>query len=166
MCKKTNQQTLPLGIIYPIETGKGKCAHSIRTQKIKEPDFPYQDRKISCTTELVDFARSLQLADNEIFLTIYLDAQNSIIMIKHIEGTVNQAIVYPREVIRHALLINATAMILLHNHPSGHLQPSSQDIRLTDLIRDAGKLFDILIHDHIIIGGDRFYSFREEGCLS
>jgi len=142
-----------------------KFAFSLKTFRVKEADFPYHGQSITCTTELVEFARSLKDADIEKFLVLYLDAQNHVICIRVWEGTVNQCVVYPREVFRHALIAGASAVILIHNHPSGVTKPSDADIRLTRTIADAGKVFDIMIHDHTIIAGERFFSFREEGIM-
>jgi DNA repair protein RadC len=82
------------------------------------------------------------------------------------EGIVNQAVVYPRKVLENSLKRKASAIILVHNHPSGHVKPSDADVRLTQTIREAAKSLDILVHDHLIIGENRFFSFREEGMIS
>ncbi len=116
-----------------------KYAYSIKTTKVKEKDFPYEGQQITCTAELVKFARDLHDSDIEKMLVVYLDAQNKIICIKIDKGTVNQAVVYPREIIRHALIANASALILIHNHPSGNIRPSDADIRLTRTITETGK---------------------------
>ena len=142
-----------------------KFAYSTKTLRVKEEDFPYHGQSIGCTKELLEFARSLQDADVEKFLVLYLDAQNHIICIRVWEGTVNQCVVYPREIFRHALLAGASAVILIHNHPSGEAKPSDTDVRLTRSMTEAAKVFDISIHDHTIIAGSRFFSFREEGLL-
>lgn len=142
-----------------------KYAYSIKTTKVKEKDFPYEGQQITCTAELVKFARDLHDSDIEKMLVVYLDAQNKIICIKIDKGTVNQAVVYPREIIRHALIANASALILIHNHPSGNIRPSDADIRLTRTITETGKTLDVLVHDHIILSDDRFFSFREEGIM-
>ena len=142
-----------------------KYAYSLKTLRVKEKDFPYDGQSIRSTSELVAFARSLQDCDVEKFLVLYLDAQNHIICIRVTEGTVNQCVVYPRELFRHALLAGASAVILIHNHPSGETKPSDADVRLTRTITEAGKVFDIIVHDHTIIAGSRFFSFREEGLL-
>ena len=142
-----------------------KYAYSLKTHRVKEDDFPYHGQSIRGTSELIEFARSLQDADVEKFLVLYQDAQNHVICIRVWGGTVNQCIIYPREVFRHALLAGASAVILIHNHPSGETTPSDSDIRLTRTITEAGKVFDIMIHDHTIIAGNRFFSFREEGLL-
>jgi DNA repair protein RadC len=144
---------------------KGKYAYSIKTSKVKEPDFPYQGQKLTCTTETFEFVRALQDADIEKMIVIYLDAQNVVIGILPIIGTVNQAVVYPREVLRHALLCNAVAIILAHNHPSGTLTPSDSDIRLTKQIQETAKTLDIVLHDHVIVAGGRAFSLREEGLI-
>ena len=144
---------------------KALFAYSIKTSRVREPDFPYHGQAITCTSELVDFARTLQDFDIEKQLTVYMNAQNRVICIQIMSGTVNQAVVYPREVIRHALLSGASAIILIHNHPSGEVRPSDADIRLTKIIQEISKNLDILVHDHIIIGDKKWFSFREEGLM-
>jgi len=81
------------------------------------------------------------------------------------EGIVNQAVVYPRKVLEKALKRKASAVILVHNHPSGHVKPSDADIRLTRTIQETAKILDIIVHDRVIIGENRFFSFREEGLM-
>jgi DNA repair protein RadC len=123
--------------------------------------------QITCTRELLDYCKTAMggLKD-EHFFVIYLDTQNKIIDIEKIqEGIVNQAVVYPRKVLENALKQKASAIILVHNHPSGHLKPSDADLSLTRLIQETAKVLDILVHDHIIIGENRFFSFREEGIM-
>jgi len=142
-----------------------KYAYSLKTTRVREPDFPYTGTKVTCTTDLLAFARSLQDSDIEKFLTLYLDAVNKIICVQVMLGTVNQAVIYPREIMKHAILSGACAIVLIHNHPSGEIRPSEQDIKLTKTIQECMKLLDISVHDHIIIGGERFYSFREEGII-
>jgi DNA repair protein RadC len=68
-------------------------------------------------------------------------------------------------VIERALSHKSSALILVHNHPSGFVKPSDADIRLTRTITDTAKLLDIMVHDHLIIGENRFFSFREEGIM-
>jgi DNA repair protein RadC len=123
--------------------------------------------QIGCTKELVDYCISkLGGLRDEQFHIIYLDTQNRIIESETIqEGIVNQAVVYPRKVLENALIKKATAIILVHNHPSGHVKPSESDIRLTKTIQETAKILDILVHDHLIIGENRFFSFREEGLM-
>lgn len=80
-------------------------------------------------------------------------------------GTVNLCLVGPREVFLRALLIGATHIILFHNHPSLNCTPSKEDVTLTERLKQSGELLGIPLMDHIIIGGDSYYSFREQGML-
>ena len=123
--------------------------------------------QISCTSELLDYCKTtLGGLKDEHFRVVYLDAQNQLIDMETIqEGIVNQAVVYPRQVLENALRLKASAMILVHNHPSGNIKPSDADIRLTKTIQEAARMLEILVHDHIIIGENCFFSFREEGMM-
>jgi DNA repair protein RadC len=123
--------------------------------------------QISCTTELMNYCRmELGGLKDERFCVIYLNTQNRVIGMETIqEGIVNQAVVYPRKVLENALKRKASAIILVHNHPSGHVKPSDADVRLTKMIQDTAKILDIIVHDHIIIGENAVFSFREEGVI-
>lgn len=99
----------------------------------------------------------------------YLDAANSIIISERIQcGTVDQSVVYPREVMRRAILHNASGFILAHNHPGGSVDPSTQDRQLTDLLYQASKPLGIRFLDHVIIGYKHTagFSFRYNGLMS
>ena len=124
--------------------------------------------QISCTSELINFCRTILGGKrDEEFCVIYLDVQNQIIEFETLQkGTVNQATVYPRQVLENALRKKASAIILVHNHPSGHVRPSEADLRITKTISETARLLDINVHDHIIVGEDRFFSFREEGMMT
>ncbi len=142
-------------------------------QFVKEISALYLKQKakekpqIACTSELLDFVRTAMGGKkDEEFCVIYLDAQNRIIEFETVQkGIANQAVVYPRQVLERALRKKASALILAHNHPSGHVRPSDADIRLTKTIQETARALDILVHDHIIIGENRFFSFREEGIM-
>ena len=126
-----------------------------------------EHEQISSTKELIDYClSSMGGLKDEHFAVIYLNARNRIIRVETIqEGIVNQAVVYPRKVLEKALKHKASAIILVHNHPSGHVRPSDADIRLTRVLQDAARVMDIVLHDHLIVGENRFFSFREEGIL-
>jgi DNA repair protein RadC len=97
---------------------------------------------------------------------LYLNAKNMLIRNEPVsEGSVDEAAVYIREVIRRALEYHATAIILVHNHPSGDPQPSSADIRLTREIAEVGRPLRIVVHDHVIIGTKGHSSMRSMGLL-
>jgi len=78
-------------------------------------------------------------------------------------GTLTSSLVHPREVFKPAILGNAAALILLHNHPSGDPAPSAEDLHLTRRLREVGEVFDIKVLDHIIVGAGRYVSFVDDG---
>jgi DNA repair protein RadC len=102
----------------------------------------------------------------EQFRILFLNSKNILIADEVQQtGTVNHTPVYPREVIKRALELSATALILAHNHPSGDPSPSRDDIEMTKRLRDAGKAVGIVIHDHFIIGKNGVTSFVEQGLI-
>jgi DNA repair protein RadC len=102
----------------------------------------------------------------EVFKVLYLSSQNQIIdMVDLSEGTVNSSSVSPREVIEGAIKNNASALIFVHNHPSGAVEPSSSDKGLTRELVYAGRIMRLKVLDHIIIGDNRYYSFAGEGLI-
>ncbi len=102
----------------------------------------------------------------EQFRVLFLDRKNKLIRDEILsQGTVDHAPVYPREVVRRALELQASALILVHNHPSGDPAPSSADVEMTKLIVDAARTMDISVHDHLIIGRDRHSSLRQMGLM-
>ncbi len=97
---------------------------------------------------------------------LFLDARNRLLADEvQGRGTVNHTPVYPREVVKRALELQATALILVHNHPSGDPTPSRADIEMTAEIRTAAAVLGIVVHDHLVIGNGRHLSFRREGLL-
>jgi len=97
---------------------------------------------------------------------LYLNAQNMLIHDEHVgDGSIDEAAIHPREVIRRALDLGATALILVHNHPSGSSQPSRADIQSTNRIAEARRLLGITVHDHVIIGRERHVSLRSKGLI-
>jgi DNA repair protein RadC len=160
--------------IYDLNKVPGISEHTaVLFKLLKELAVLYLKQKakekpqIACTSELIDFVRTAMGGKkDEEFCVIYLDAQNQIIEFETVQkGIANQAVVYPRQVLERALRKKASALILAHNHPSGHVRPSDADIRLTKTIQETARALDILVHDHIIIGENRFFSFREEGIM-
>ena len=99
-------------------------------------------------------------------MIIYLNGRNQILkMEKLFEGTLNTSAVYPREVVKRALENDASALVLVHNHPSGNPSPSQDDLTITKKLKDAVKTIDIYIHDHLIIAGNDIYSFADHGLI-
>lgn len=102
----------------------------------------------------------------ESFTVLFLDARNRLIDSKEMfRGTLTQASVYPREVVKAALGYNAASLILAHNHPSGIADPSSADKSLTRMLQQALNLIDVRVLDHFVVAGHQVYSFAENGLI-
>ena len=102
----------------------------------------------------------------EVFKVLLLNRANRLIKEVSIsEGTLDASIVHPRDVFREALLEPAAGVILIHNHPSGNPAPSEEDIRITRQLVEAGKLLGIKVYDHIILAGNTYRSFADDGLL-
>lgn len=122
---------------------------------------------LSSWNTLLDYCRvSMSHRDTEQFRVFFLDRKNVLIADEmQGKGTVDHVPVYPREVIKRALDLNASALILVHNHPSGDPTPSDSDIQMTETIVTACDAVGITVHDHVIVGKSRETSFRAEGYL-
>jgi DNA repair protein RadC len=122
---------------------------------------------LSSPQAVMDFARTkLSGLPHEAFLVVYLNSKNEVIEHETVhEGTVNRAIIYPRRIIEAALAHHAAGLILVHNHPSGHPEPSEEDKRLTRIMAEAARLVDIQVVDHIVVAKDGHFSFRENRLL-
>lgn len=122
---------------------------------------------LSSWTALTTYLRTdLAHAPREQFRVLYLDRRNILMKDEwRADGTVDHAPVYPREVVRRALELSACALILVHNHPSGDPSPSPADIEMTRQIVDAARLFDLTVHDHVIVGREGTASFRALGLI-
>ena len=110
----------------------------------------------------------LQLAarDQEVFAVFYVDTQHCLIAFEvPFRGTLSQTAVYPREIAKRALELNAAAVILAHNHPSGVAEPSSADELLTRALQETLRLVDVRVLDHVVVGRDECISFVESGLL-
>ena len=102
----------------------------------------------------------------EQFRLLFLDSRNRLLADEaQARGTVNHTPVYPREVVKRALELNAVAIILVHNHPSGDPTPSREDISMTRAIAEAAATVSVTVHDHVIVGNGKWTSFRQEGLL-
>jgi DNA repair protein RadC len=102
----------------------------------------------------------------EVFMVLLLDSANHLLRSVTIsEGILNSSLVHPREVFKPAIIEPAASIILVHNHPSGNPEPSSDDIQITHQIAESGKILGIPINDHIIIAIDKYTSFAEKGLL-
>lgn len=108
----------------------------------------------------------LGVLEHEVFCVLFLDAQHRIIALKQLfRGTVSQTSVYPREVVKEALSVNAAAVILAHNHPSGSVEPSRADEFLTQTLKTALALVDVRVLDHLVVAGADVCSLAERGLV-
>jgi DNA repair protein RadC len=104
--------------------------------------------------------------EHEVFVVVFLDAQNRVLACEEMfRGTLTQASIYPREIVKSALAANAAAVIFAHNHPSGVSEPSRADELLTQQLKTALARVDVKVLDHFVIAGDEFVSFAERGLL-
>ncbi len=117
--------------------------------------------------EIFDYLyHALRDRKKELFKVIYLNSQNQIIEVADLfEGTVDSSAISPREIIEEALKNNAVALVFVHNHPSGNPAPSTSDKQLTRELVYVGKIMQMKVVDHIIIGDDCYYSFADEGLI-
>src|SRR5467141_2646186 len=112
------------------------------------------------------FGPLMEDLQREVFRVALLDAQNGLLRDRVIsQGTLSASLVHPREVFKPAILESAASVILLHNHPSGDPTPSREDVRLTRQLVECSELLDLRIHDHVIIGRQRFISLAQRGAL-
>ena len=116
---------------------------------------------------LMDYLHAVLARERvEQFRVLFLDTRNRLLADEaQARGTVNHTRVYPREVVKRALELKATALILVHNHPSGDPTPSRDDLEMTQEVKRAATALSIVLHDHVIVGNGKWLSFRREGLL-
>lgn len=132
---------------------------SIFTEDIR----PFIKKPQDAVNLLIDEMRLLQ---QETFKELILNTKNQLLKIETITvGTLNASLIHPRELFRPAIKVGAQTVILVHNHPSGDPEPSQEDIVVTQKLADAGRVVDIHIQDHIIIGDGRYVSLKEKGYM-
>lgn len=137
-------------------------------RRVYEPDLNNSIKpKIRCAMEaLSNYANLIKDDKQENFLALFLDTKRQCISNKIIfKGTLNQSSVHPREVFKEAVLESASALIVMHNHPSGDPLPSKADDEVTRQFAAAGNMMGIPLLDHIIVGDKEYYSYQEEGIL-
>ncbi|MCA0359044.1 MAG: DNA repair protein RadC [Proteobacteria bacterium] len=112
------------------------------------------------------FATQMRGLPREEFWTLFLDKRNQLIVVERLgQGTTDHAPVYPREVLRRALEVGASALIVAHNHPSGYPDPSRADLQMTKALGDAAKALGLALWDHMIVGSDKVLSLKSEGLM-
>lgn len=143
-------------IIAGLELGK-------RLSKIDKIESISLTRPDSVADYLFEYFRD---SYKEEFVCLLLDTKNRVISVESIsKGTINQTLVHPREVFRRAITQNANSIIISHNHPSGDPTASREDILITERLVKAGEYIGIKVLDHIVIGDNRYISFRDKGLI-
>ena len=154
-----------------IGIGKDKAATLVAAfelaRRIKASEKWYSTKKITCPEDIAEiFIPLLRDEIKEQFIAVCLNSSNQIIKYEVISvGNLNSSIVHPREVFKVAIDNNSASIFLIHNHPSGNLEPSREDIAITKRLVEAGNIFDIKVLDHIIIAGDNFTSMVEKRII-
>ena len=140
----------------------------VKIRLVKEPSW-YSEEPLNKSADVAKLmAKEFADYDREVFCILNLATDGKVINMNVVSvGTLNAALVSPREVFKSSILSNAAAIIAVHNHPSGNVLPSKMDKLITQRLREAGELLDIELLDHIIIGGNdgQFFSFQEENML-
>lgn len=140
----------------------------VKIRLVKEPSW-YSDTPLQTSKDVGEFlSKEFAEYDREVFCILNLSSDGKVINMNIVSvGTLNYALVSPREVFKSSILSNAAKIIAVHNHPSGNVYPSKEDKLVTQNLREAGELLDIELLDHIIVGGNKgeYYSFYEEGNL-
>ncbi len=146
--------------------GKAKAAQILAALEFSRRHLVKQNRRIASADAVYDELREYGRKKQEYFLTLTLDGASHLIATRTVSiGTLNQSLVHPREVFADAVTDRAAGIIVAHNHPSGQYFPSREDRRVTQRLKEAGKLMGIELLDHVIVTRDGYYSFQEEGEL-
>ena len=147
-------------VVLELKIAEAAAHRMARSKVIRKP-------VISSWDAVLDYCHTtMSHLETEQFRVLYLDRKNVLIADEEqARGTVDHVPVYPREVVKRALELNASALILVHNHPSGDPTPSEADIAMTERIRAAAEVLGLTLHDHLIIGKSRELSFRSMGYL-
>ena len=150
------------------KTLRMRVMRPVYSREVIREDMPVymETKRYTSPQQVFEMFRDLIWETKEFFLCIHLDGKNRIVCLDRVSvGSLNQSIVHAREVLKAALLSSAAALLLVHNHPSGDPQPSSEDLNITRRLKEAGDLIGIPVLDHIIIGEGQYVSFVERGLL-
>ncbi|MGA1940708.1 RadC family protein [Arcobacter sp. YIC-310] len=147
--------------------GKAKACQIVSAIELSRRYLIKNNRiKISSSKQVYEELKKYHHKQQEYFLALYLDGANHLVDTKVISiGTLNQSLVHPREVFSYAIEKRCASIIVAHNHPSGILKPSNEDINVTKRLKESAKILGIELLDHLIFTKEGFYSFQEEGIL-
>ena len=156
----------------PVNYASNKFISVYRVSLIRDKPIPFKQCKLSNSQQAQIFIQNLikmqGQPDREQFCIIMLDTKNVVIGLNIVStGSLSSATVHPREVLKPAILSNSCSLILCHNHPSGSLSPSKEDLIITKKLIEAANIMGIQIHEHIIISMEdaRYYSFADNGFI-
>ena len=161
MSKRIKQLEMPLEVMF-------KIPPTVPPVSWSESRADYERGPVVTSPDdvVAYFAKYIGGRNKEAFVTMYLDHRNHVLeTVLNSEGTVDHTAVYPREVLKKALDLNATGIIISHNHPAGSLEPSEGDKALTRQILTASRALGITVHDHLIVTHEGHFSFRQAGLL-
>ncbi len=153
-----NLKSIRIKIIRPV----------YETLTIKEtlPDYLARSRKITSSADVFTLFRYLTQETKEHFLALHLDTKNKIICVDQVSvGSLTASIVHPREVMKSCLLSSCSALVLVHNHPSGDPTPSREDMEITTRIKECCELLGLRLLDHVIVCESQYVSFADRGLL-
>ena len=150
-----------------MENKHAKRVDIVSIKMVREGSTKYENRKIETPFDAYVLLKNfLEDSDREKLLVVCLDTKNQPINICTVSvGTLNSSLVHPREVFKAAILSNSNQIMLAHNHPSGISAPSNEDKAMTSRIKDAGVILGIELIDHIIIGSNEYFSFKENKLM-
>ncbi len=139
----------------------------VKIKLVKERSVLYNPRKINSPEHAFKLVQDfLKDIDREAFVVVNLDTKNQPTSMNLCSiGTISSTLVHPREVFKSAILSNTSRIIIAHNHPSGDIEASQDDIVITKRLKEAGEIVGIEIVDHIIIGDEKFLSFKEQQLI-
>lgn len=166
LCKKNAEELEKINGIGKVKALSLKCIAEI-SKRINTTSYDNSIR-FNSPKDIADYyMESFRHLNHEEFCVIFLDSTNKLITERVLtKGTLNQSLVSVRDVFSNALELSASSIVLLHNHPSGNPSPSKEDLTTTEAICKAGKMLNIMVLDHIIIGDKKYISFRERNLIS
>ena len=146
--------------------GLAKASQILSSIELSRRYLIKQNKKITSAKDVYEELKEYHNKKQEYFLALYLDGANHLIQTKIITiGILNQSLVHPREVFSYAIEKRCASIIVAHNHPSGIVEASNEDINVTKRLKESGKILWIELLDHLIITNDGFVSLKEEGVL-
>lgn len=136
-------------------------------RRIFRPNVNVIGKRFCSSSDIYESVKNLwQDVKQECFMCMYLNNKNELIERKILfMGTINKSVVHPREIFKYAYLLSSSKIVCLHNHPSGDVTPSREDVQLTEALVEIGKIQNIPVLDHIIVGNDAYYSFSDNGMI-